>query len=128
MEGDRRRRWRRVGARSAHGTEMTEEPTSDHATEDIPPHGPLGAVKGLFVSVIEAARTRLDLAAVEAEIYLLRTIQLLLWSLAAGAGGVLGVGVAVGGGVGAPLGTPRGVGGLGGGGAFPIFVGAFWFL
>ena len=74
---------------------MTEEPSSDHATEDIPPQGPLGAIRGLFVSVIEAARTRLDLAAIEAEIYLLRTIQLLLWSFAAVACGLLALAFAV---------------------------------
>jgi uncharacterized membrane protein YqjE len=43
----------------------------------------VGVVRGLLISVVGAVRTRLDLAAVEAEIFLLRTISLLLWALAA---------------------------------------------
>jgi uncharacterized membrane protein YqjE len=56
---------------------------------------PLGAIRGLFVSSIEAVRTRLDLAAVEAEIFLLRTVQMILWAIAAVACGLLALAFAV---------------------------------
>jgi uncharacterized membrane protein YqjE len=42
-----------------------------------------GVIRGLIATAIDAVKTRLDLAAVEAEIYLLRTVQLLLWAIAA---------------------------------------------
>ena len=42
-----------------------------------------GAIRGLLASGLDALRTRLDLAAVEVEIYLLRVVQMLLWALAA---------------------------------------------
>ncbi len=64
---------------------MTEDAANDHVTEPDTraDHRRLGLFRGLFVTVIEAARTRLDLAAVEAEIFLLRVIRMLLWALAA---------------------------------------------
>jgi uncharacterized membrane protein YqjE len=65
---------------------MIEEPA---AVEETGPEHHLGAFRSLFVALIEAARTRLDLAAVEAEIFLLRIIQVLLWALAAVACAVL---------------------------------------
>jgi uncharacterized membrane protein YqjE len=78
---------------------MTEETASDHATDDArhtAGHaGPAGLFRGLFISVISAARTRLDLAAVEAEIFLLRTIQMLLWAVAAVACGLLALAFSV---------------------------------
>jgi len=66
---------------------MTDETATD-GTPGQEEH-PSGAFRGLFVSAIEAIRTRLDLAAVEGEIFLLRSIQLLLWAFAAVACGLL---------------------------------------
>ena len=103
---------------------MTEEPPIASEESDAPAH-PIGASEGLFVSVIEAARTRLDLAAVEAEIFLLRTIQLLLWSLAAVACGLLALAFAVVAVVAALWDTHRMLGVLGGAGLFLILVGVF---
>jgi uncharacterized membrane protein YqjE len=64
---------------------VTEEPAPDDAEQE---HH-TGVFRGLLVSAIEAVRTRLDLAAVEAEIFLLRTVRLLLWAFAAVACGLL---------------------------------------
>lgn len=47
-----------------------------------PSRGP-GTVRGLLASIIDAFKTRVDLAAVEAEIYLVYVAQLLLWGFAA---------------------------------------------
>ena len=44
---------------------------------------PAGTFRGLVSSVLDTLKTRLDLVAVEAEIYLLRTMQSLLWAIAA---------------------------------------------
>ena len=55
----------------------------------------IGAVRGLLLSAIGAVRTRLDLAAVEAEIFLLRVIQMLLWALAGVACAVLALAFAM---------------------------------
>ena len=49
----------------------------------------LGAVRGLLGAGLDALKTRLDLAAVEVELYLLRLVQMLLWALAAVACGLL---------------------------------------
>jgi uncharacterized membrane protein YqjE len=46
------------------------------------PHGP-GLIRGLLAAILDSFRTRLDLAAVEAEIYLVYVAQLLLWGFAA---------------------------------------------
>ena len=97
---------------------MTEEPASDHGTEGVHPGGPLGMIRGLFVTVIEAARTRLDLAAIEADIFLLRTIQMLLWAFAAVACGLLALAFAVVAVVAALWDTHRMWGVLGGAGLF----------
>jgi uncharacterized membrane protein YqjE len=109
---------------------MTEEPTGDHAQEGTHPgsHGPVGVIRGLLNSVIEAARTRLDLAAVEAEIFLLRTIQLLLWSFAAVACGLLALAFAVVAVVAALWDTHRMLGVLGGAGLFLALMGVFGFI
>jgi uncharacterized membrane protein YqjE len=48
-----------------------------------------GIIRGLIGTLIDAIRTRLDLASVEVEMYLLRTLQMLLWSVAAVACAVL---------------------------------------
>ncbi len=45
------------------------------------PH--IGAVRGLFAAGLDTLRTRLDLAAVEVELYLIRVVQMLLWAVAA---------------------------------------------
>jgi uncharacterized membrane protein YqjE len=104
---------------------MTEEPTGDHANEG---QAPMGVIRGLLNSVIEAARTRLDLAAVEAEIFLLRTIQLLLWSFAAVACGLLALAFAVVAVVAALWDTHRMLGVLGGAGLFLVLMGVFGFI
>jgi uncharacterized membrane protein YqjE len=43
----------------------------------------VGALRGLLAAALDALRTRLDLAAVEVELYLLRVVQMLLWAAAA---------------------------------------------
>jgi len=51
-------------------------------TEAMAAGSHIGAIRGLFASGLDALRTRLDLAAVEVELYLLRVVQMLLWVLA----------------------------------------------
>ncbi|MDE2262881.1 MAG: phage holin family protein [Gammaproteobacteria bacterium] len=46
------------------------------------PRGP-GLIRGLLAALLDSVKTRLDLAAVEAEIYLVYVAQLLLWGFAA---------------------------------------------
>jgi len=46
------------------------------------PRGP-GLIRGLLGALLDTVKTRLDLAAVEAEIYLVYVAQLLLWGFAA---------------------------------------------
>ncbi len=106
---------------------MTEEAANDHMTEpDIQAEqGHVGLFRGLFVTVIEAARTRLDLAAVEAEIFLLRAIHMLLWALAAVACGLLALAFAVVAVVAALWDTHRMLGVLCGGGLFLVLAGVF---
>jgi uncharacterized membrane protein YqjE len=43
----------------------------------------VGALRGLLAAGLEALRTRLDLATVEVEMYLLRIVQMILWAIAA---------------------------------------------
>jgi uncharacterized membrane protein YqjE len=43
----------------------------------------VGALRGLLAAGLDALKTRLDLAAVEVELYLLRMVQMLLWAAAA---------------------------------------------
>jgi uncharacterized membrane protein YqjE len=43
----------------------------------------VGALRGLLSAGLDALKTRLDLAAVEVELYLLRVVQTLLWAAAA---------------------------------------------
>lgn len=54
------------------------------------PRGP-GLIRGLLATILESLKTRLDLAAVEAEIYLVYVAQLLLWGFAAVACALLAV-------------------------------------
>ncbi len=84
-----------------------------------------GGFRGLLSSLIEAAKTRLDLIVVEAEIYLLRTLQTLLWAFAAVACALIAfvfVIVAI---VAALWDTHRMAGVLGGAGAFAVLAGVF---
>ena len=58
--------------------------SAEAADEDIPADAaPVGAFRGAFSALLDALKTRLDLVAVEAEIYLLRTLQTVLWAFAA---------------------------------------------
>ena len=43
----------------------------------------VGALRGLLAAGLDALKTRLDLAAVEVEIYLIRVVQMILWAIAA---------------------------------------------
>jgi uncharacterized membrane protein YqjE len=43
----------------------------------------VGAIRGLLATGLDALRTRLDLAAVEVELYLIRAVQMVLWAIAA---------------------------------------------
>jgi uncharacterized membrane protein YqjE len=110
---------------------MTEEAASDHGTEqkDAAGHsGYAGVFRGLFDTVIEAARTRLDLAAVEAEIFLLRTVRMLLWALAALACGLLALAFAVVAMVAALWDTHRMLGVLCGAGLFVVLAAVFGYI
>jgi uncharacterized membrane protein YqjE len=89
---------------------------------------PMGAFRGLFVSAIEALRTRLDLAAVEAEIFLFRIVQMLLWAFAAVACGLLALAFAVVAVVAALWDTHRMAGVLGGAGLFIVLAVIFGFI
>jgi uncharacterized membrane protein YqjE len=42
----------------------------------------VGALRGLLAAGIDALKTRLDLAAVEVELYLLRVVRMILWAIA----------------------------------------------
>ena len=110
---------------------MTEGAASDHGTEQQAQSGHAGytgVFRGLFDSVIEAARTRLDLATVEAEIFLLRTIRMLLWALAALACGLLALAFAMVALVAALWDTHRMVGVLSGAGLFVILAAVFGYI
>ncbi|MDB6090635.1 MAG: rane protein [Gammaproteobacteria bacterium] len=52
-------------------------------TEAMEAGSHIGALRGLFAAGLDALRTRLDLATVEVELYLLRVVRMLLWALAA---------------------------------------------
>jgi uncharacterized membrane protein YqjE len=43
----------------------------------------VGALRGLLGAGLDALKTRLDLAAVEVELYVLKLVRMLLWALAA---------------------------------------------
>ncbi|HVW71421.1 MAG TPA: phage holin family protein [Steroidobacteraceae bacterium] len=51
----------------------------------------VGAIRGLFAAGLDAVKTRLDLAAVEIELYLLRAVQMVLLAVAALACALLGL-------------------------------------
>ena len=109
---------------------MTEDAAADHGTENKaqPDHSYTGVFRGLFDSVIEAARTRLDLAAVEAEIFVLRTLRMLLWALAAVACALLALAFAVVAVVAALWDTHRMVGVLSGAGLFVVLAAVFAYI
>ncbi len=97
---------------------MTVERSEASADEMLNATEPLGPVRGLLSSALEALKTRLDLVVVEAEIYLLRTLQSLLWAFAAVASAMLAfvfIIVAI---IAALWDTHRMVGVLGGAGVF----------
>lgn len=106
---------------------MTPDPAGEPAADPDagPEQGHIGLFRGLFVTVIEAARTRLDLAAVEAEIFVLRVIRMLLWALAAVACGLLALAFAVVALVAALWDTHRMLGVLGGAGLFAVLACVF---
>jgi len=54
-------------------------PPGDPATEEAPPH----SLRGLLAALLELLHTRLDLAAVDLEIYLLALVRMLLLALGA---------------------------------------------
>ena len=110
---------------------MTEEPASDHGPEhkaESGHSGYAGVFRRLFDTVIAAARTRLDLAAVEAEIFLLLTIRMLLWALAALACGLLALAFAVVAMVAALWDTHRMLGVLSGAGLFVVLAVVFGYI
>ena len=70
---------------------MDELPPPIEETEGArAPHGP-GLIRGLLAAIIGSLKTRVDLAAVEAEIYLVYVAQLLLWGFAAVACALLAI-------------------------------------
>jgi uncharacterized membrane protein YqjE len=104
---------------------MTEESATNDTAEQ---EQHTGIFRGLFTSAIEAVRTRLDLAAVEAEIFVLRSIQLLLWAIAAVACGLLALAFAVVAIVAALWDTHRMAGVLGGAGLFVVLAATFAYI
>jgi uncharacterized membrane protein YqjE len=104
---------------------MIDDGSADAADVDAAAAAPPGSLRGLLASLIEALKTRLDLVVVEAEIYLLRTLQTLLWALAALACGLLAfvfVIVAI---IAALWDTHRMAGVLGGAGLFAVLTAVF---
>src|SRR5690242_21544017 len=65
-------------------------PAEEADAEAGAPRGP-GLVRGLLAAILDSVKTRLDLAAVEAEIYLVYVAQLLLWGFAAVACALLAI-------------------------------------
>jgi uncharacterized membrane protein YqjE len=66
-------------------------PTVEEADAEAgAPRGP-GLIRGLLGTLLASFKTRLDLAAVEAEIYLVYVAQLLLWGFAAVACALLAI-------------------------------------
>lgn len=59
------------------------------------PEHRIGAFRSLLGALLEALRTRIDLASVEAQMFLLRMVQMLLWAFAALACGLLALAFAV---------------------------------
>lgn len=74
------------GPGMASGT--AQEKADDHAAE---PRRAPGVIRGLLAAILDSIKTRVDLAAVEAEIYLAYVAQLLLWGFAAVACALLAI-------------------------------------
>lgn len=70
--------------------DQVAHPADEAGGETGAPRGP-GLVRGLLAAIIDSIKTRLDLAAVEAEIYLVYVAQLLLWGFAAVACALLAI-------------------------------------
>jgi uncharacterized membrane protein YqjE len=66
-------------------------PPEDASAAAEPPH----AVRGLFAALLEALRTRIDLAAVEVEIHLRALLRLMIWAVGAMACAMLALAFAV---------------------------------
>jgi uncharacterized membrane protein YqjE len=66
-------------------------PPPEESTAAEPPH----AVQGLFAALVEAMRTRLDLATVELELHLRALLRLLIWAVGAVACAMLALAFAV---------------------------------
>lgn len=62
---------------------MTGDGAEESDADALGAADPSGSFRGLLSTAIEALKTRADLLVVEAEIYLLRTIQTLVWAFAA---------------------------------------------
>jgi uncharacterized membrane protein YqjE len=114
---------------------MTQETASEHhgtehesAPGDMDPAAHTNIFRGLFATLLEAARTRLDLATVEAEIFLVRTIQMLLWALAALACALLALAFAIVALVAALWDTHRMLGVLSGAGLFVLLAVIFGYI
>lgn len=61
---------------------MDERPPATD-TEAMKGESSVGALRGLLAAGLDALQTRLDLATVEVELYLLRVLRMLLWAAAA---------------------------------------------
>jgi len=72
---------------SDHVAPAAEEADAEAAAA---PRGP-GLIRGLLATLLDSFKTRLDLAAVESEIYLVYVAQLLLWGFAAVACALLAI-------------------------------------
>jgi len=59
------------------------------------PHDPRPALRGVFAALVEALRTRLDLAAVELELHLRALLRMLVWAVGAVACAMLALAFAV---------------------------------
>ena len=107
----------------------SEQPSTDHGEPgDYGPGAHTSLFRSLFVTLIEAARTRLDLATVEAEIFLARTLQLLLWALAALACALLALAFFIVALVAALWDTHRMLGVLSGAGVFVLLAAVFAYV
>ena len=52
-------------------------------TEEMGGGSHVGALRGLLAAGLDTLRTRLELGAVEVELYLIRAVQMVLWAIAA---------------------------------------------
>ncbi len=66
-------------------------PRPEEAGAEGGARGGPGLIRGLLAAIIDSFKTRVDLAAVEAEIYLVYVAQLLLWGFAAVACALLAI-------------------------------------